>query len=150
MGASLLKRSRWLIPVQLGVGFIGGGAYMVAQGLAAKKTVREALLAEQILTAEEADPPRTLVQDVRTAEAQAEIIRLHSLRETGGRTYSELPRGDPLRDYYLNGVTLRSALGLAVMGLRVSDLVVGMGAFMAAVGGAMIVIAPSLKTTDED
>jgi hypothetical protein len=133
------------VPAQLGVSFIAGGVYMATQGLAAKRELREALEAEQIITSTEASVPGRLVSDVATAQAQAEVIRSHTLRETEGRTFAQLPRGDPLRDQYLRAVTLRTALGLAVMGFRVSDLVVGMGAFMAAVGGAMIVMAPSLK-----
>jgi hypothetical protein len=46
-------------------------------------------------------------------------------------------------------VTLRTALGLAIMGFKVSDLVVGIGAFMTAVGGAMLFITPSLRPRRE-
>ena len=140
-----LRRAAWLVPAQLGVSFIAGGVYMATQGLAARRELKEALEAEKIITSAEASVPGQLVSDVATAQAQAEVIRTHTLRETEGRTFAQLPRGDPLRDQYLRAVTLRTALGLAVMGFRVSDLVVGMGAFMAAVGGAMIVMSPSLK-----
>ena len=142
---SFLRRNLWLVPVQMGVSFIAGGAFMIVQGLAAKREVREALAAEQITTSAEASIPRTLVTSAETAKAQSEVISRHTLRETRGRTYAQLPRGDPLREYYMHAVTLRTALGLAIMGFKVSDLVVGLGAFMAAVGGALIMFAPALR-----
>jgi hypothetical protein len=83
----------------MGLAFMVGGAYMVSQGLAARKGVREALVAEQITTSAEARIPRVIVSDAETAQAQADVIRTHSLRETEGRTFAQLPRGDPLRDY---------------------------------------------------
>ena len=50
-----------------------------------------------------------------------------------------------MRDHYLQAVTLRTALGLGIMGFKISDLVLGMGAFMAAIGGVLVIIAPSLR-----
>jgi len=148
-GPGLLRRAAWLVPAQMGVSFIAGGVFMISQGLAARRELKQALEAEQIITSNEASVPGVLVSDAATAQAQAEVIRRHTLRETEGRTFAQLPRGDPLRDQYLRAVTLRTALGMAVMGFRVSELVVGMGAFMAAVGGGMILLAPTLRPESE-
>jgi hypothetical protein len=139
----------WLVPLPLGAGFIAGGGYMVVQGLLAKRQVREALEAEQIVSSTESRIPGVLVNSAATAEAQEEVIRTHSLRETGGRTFAQLPRGDALRDYYLRAVTLRTALGLAVMGFKISDLVIGLGAFGAAVGVGMIAISAALRRSGD-
>ena len=142
----LLRSLVWLVPLKLGLAFVAGGLYMVSQGIAARRQVRDALVEEQIISSTEAAIPRALVADPETAAAQAEVIRTHTLHQTEGRTFAQLPHGDPLREHYLQGVTLRTALGMAVMGFKVSDLVVGMGAFMAAVGGAFIFMAPFLRS----
>jgi hypothetical protein len=47
-------------------------------------------------------------------------------------------------------VTLRTALNLAVMGFKVSDLVIGMGAFMLVIGGTFILaLAPAVYYSAE-
>ncbi len=139
-----IRRLMWVVPIALGVVFIAAGVYMISEGRSAKDEVRQALVAEKVATAEDAAIPNAPVNDAATAEAQADIIREHSLKTTGGKTYAELSREDPNRDVYLKGVTLRTALNLAVMGFKVSDLVVGMGAFMIVVGASNVVLLAPL------
>lgn len=141
----LIRRFMWVAPLVLGFVFIASGAYMIMEGRDAKDEVRQALVAEQVLTAKDASIPETPVTSVATADSQADIIREHSLKITEGKTYSQLDREDPRRDTYLNGVTLRTALNLAVMGFKVSDLVIGLGAFIIAIGATnVLVFAPAL------
>src|SRR5574341_2219931 len=53
------------------------------------------------------------------------------------------PLDNTLRNTAKDSAFLRTSLGVAVMGFKVSDLVVGMGFFMAAVGGTFILfLAP--------
>lgn len=130
----------WLLRLQ-GLAFMGGGAFMIVQGRQAAAQLRDALAAEHIPSAAESRTAGRPVIDVETATAQNEVILKHTLEETGGLTFAQLPRDDPKRDYYLRSVTLRTSLGLAIMGFRVSDLVVGMGAFMAATGASVIMLA---------
>lgn len=138
-----MRRFLWIVPVILGLVFIGAGAYMIVQGLDAKDDVRTQLAAERILTAEDASIPNAPVDDVATARAQADVIKKHSLESSGGKTYAEMDREDPNRPTYLTGVTLRSALNLAVMGFKVSDLVIGMGAFVIVMGAShVLLLAP--------
>jgi hypothetical protein len=60
------------------------------------------------------------------------------------------PLDNPLRTTAQNSAFLRTSLGVAVMGFKVSDLVVGMGAFMLAIGGAFVVfIAPAIYYSAE-
>jgi len=124
----------WLAPIVLGIVFAAGGIFMMSEGWAAKDDVRDALKRENITTSEDARIPNVPVDDAETAEAEADVIEQHVLEITGGKRYAELDRDDPNRPVVLNSVTLRSALNLAVMGFRVSDLVVGMGAFMIVAG----------------
>ncbi len=138
-----IRRFLWVIPVVLGLVFIVAGAYMIAQGLDAKDDVRTQLAAEKIVSAEDASIPNAPVDDVATARSQAAVIKQHSLERSGGKTYAEMDREDPNRATYLTGVTLRSALNLAVMGFKVSDLVIGMGAFVIVMGAShVLLLAP--------
>lgn len=131
----------WLVPVLLGFLFLGAGAYMMSEGVEARNLVRNELRAEQITTSEDASIPGVLVADVSTARSEEALITEHTRGEYG--PYSGMERDDPNRATYLNGVTLRNALNLAVMGFKVSDLVVGIGVFVVVLGVTNIVfLAP--------
>jgi hypothetical protein len=135
----------WVAPAILGIVFIGGGIYMMMEGGNAKDDVRDAIVRENITTSEDASIPNERVDDADTAQAQAEVIEKHVLETTGGKTYAELERDDPDRATVLNSVSLRTALNLAVMGFKISDLVIGMGAFMVVLGITHIVfLAPAV------
>lgn len=57
---------------------------------------------------------------------------------------------NPLRNTAQNSAFLRTSLGVAVMGFKVSDLVVGVGAFMIIIGAAFVVfIAPAIYYSAE-
>jgi hypothetical protein len=130
-------------PVVLGVVFIASGIYMVSEGRNAKDEVRDAVIAENIVTPEDASLPNVQVKDAATAKAQAAVIEKHYLELTEGKTYAELDREDPNRETAFRAATLRTSLNLAVMGFKVSDLVIGMGFFMVAMGGTFILfLAP--------
>ena len=141
----LARHYIWVAPVVLGIVFVAGGVYMVAEGQSAKDEVRNAIVAENIITAGDASIPSVQVNSAATAKAQAEVIEMHTLNITDGRTYSELDSDDPLRDTALAAANLRTSLNLAVMGFKVSELVIGMGAFMIAIGGTFVVfIGPAV------
>ena len=141
---AIIRRFMWLGAVVLGFVFIGAGAYMASEGLSAKDQVHDTLVAEKIVTAEDASIPNAAVNDAATAEAQANVIKTHVMETTEGKTYSEMDREDPLRATYLNSVSLRTALNLAVMGFRLSDLVIGMGAFIIVVGATNLLLTAPL------
>ena len=127
-----IRRFLWVIPVIMGFIFIAAGGYMISEGRSAKNDVRAELVAEQVTTSKDASIPNTLVDDVATARVQEAAITEHTRGKWG--PYSQMDREDPNRQTYVNGVTLRTALNLAVMGFMVSDLVIGLGAFMIAIG----------------
>ena len=103
--------------------------------------VRNELVAEQITTSKDASIPGVLVNSADTAAAQEKAITTHTLGKWG--PYSKLAQTDPNRATYLDGVTLRSALNLAVMGFKVSDLVIGIGAFIIVMGATnLLLLAP--------
>lgn len=135
----------WIAPIVLGIGFIGAGIFMVVEGRDAKDEVRDAIVREKITTSGDATIPNEPVDDAATAKAQADVIERHYLEITGGRTYAELDRDDPNRDTALQAANLRTSLNLAVMGFKVSDLVIGMGFFLVAVGVTFVIfLAPAV------
>lgn len=141
MNLTIIRRNLWIAVVVVGAIFAGTGLFMVSEGMVAKSLVRDMLVAEQITTGDDAAVPNELVRNVATAQAEEALIMEHTLGANG--PYSGLERGSPERDSYISGVTLRTALNLAVMGFRVSDLVIGVGAFVAAVGlSNVFLIAP--------
>jgi hypothetical protein len=140
-----LRHWFWVAPAILGIVFLAAGVYMILQGQDAKDEVRDAIVRENITTSEDASIPNAKVDDADTAEAQADVIEAHVLEITGGKTYAELDRDDPNRPTVLNSVSLRTALNVAVMGFKISDLVTGMGAFMIVVGITHILfLAPAV------
>ena len=76
------------------------------------------------------------------AYAQADIIKHHSLEATGGKTYSELDREDPLRDTAMNGSFLRASLFTSVVAFGVAAFAIGMGLVLILVGYAFMAILP--------
>jgi hypothetical protein len=142
---SLARHWFWLAPVVFGIAFVGGGIYMISEGREAKDEVEDAIIAENIVTPEDAAIPNVRVDDADSAKAQADIIEKHYLELTGGKTYSELDREDPNRETAFRAASLRTSLNLAVMGFKISDLVVGLGLFMIVMGVTNILfLAPAV------
>jgi len=159
----------WVAPLVLGVVFIAGGLYMVTEGRAAKDEVRDAVVRENIMTSEDASIPNVPVTNAATAKSQAEVIEAHVLKTTGGETYATVDRyvaadgvgttsdkeqalivdgnpvPNPARNTAFQGAALRTSLNLAVMGFKISDLVIAMGFFMVAIGGTFVLfLAPAV------
>ncbi|HJM75246.1 MAG TPA: hypothetical protein QGI71_05215 [Dehalococcoidia bacterium] len=92
---------------------------------------------------ETASIPGAWVTDVATAEVQAATIKDHSFGQYG--PHNGMERDDPNRETYLEGLTLRNSLNMAVLGFKISDLVVGIGALVIGLGVAHItLLAPVL------
>jgi hypothetical protein len=68
---------------------------------------------ENITTPEDASIPNAPVRGPFTLKAQADIIRTHALKSTGGKTYSEMPSKIPKLD--ANGNPVLDEKGVAVM-----------------------------------
>jgi len=133
------RHAPWISSAILGVLLVIGGLYMVLQGFSVRNEIRDELRAEQITTSQDASIPGVLVEDAETARAQAEVIKHHTLGTWG--PYSQLPRDDPRRAQFIDGVTLRTALNMAVMGFGVTQLVIGAGALVLVAGLATLFLA---------
>jgi len=145
-----LKRHLWVGALAFGLLFIVLGTLFMVIGLDAKDMIRTALADENVTTSADAVeygvPAGVVVTDAKTAEAQAEVIKKHSFDRYG--RYADMDRDDLNREAYLNGLTLRNSLNMAVMGFGVADLAIGMGAVIVLMGvGTLAFVAPVLYIT---
>ncbi|MDP6607250.1 MAG: hypothetical protein QF664_13495 [Dehalococcoidia bacterium] len=143
---TVIRRFLWIVPVIIGLVFVGAGTYTIGEGFEARDLVRAELANEQVTTSKEASIPSALVMDAATAEVQAATIKEHTYGRFG--PYSGMERDDPNRATYIKDLTLRNSLNMAVLGFKVSELVVGIGALVIGLGFVhMFLIAPVLFWT---
>ena len=136
----VIKKWAWIGAVVFGAILFASGAYMVRESRIAHDDVRDALAAERIITAEDAEIPLAPVNGPAEAKAQADAIQRHILTTTEGKTYAELARDDPRRATYLQAVTLRTALMESYLAFKVADLVLGVGVIVAMLGASHVVL----------
>jgi hypothetical protein len=136
----LLAKWGWIGLVGFGLILLVSGLFMITQGMSARDEVRNALEDERITTSENASIPSRPVNGADEAKAQADIIQQDVLNMTGGRTFAELERNDPMRNTYVTSIALRTALMQSYMAFKVADLVMGVGALVAVLGLAQFVL----------
>ena len=146
------KNHLWIGAVSIGLTLLALGIFFVVMGFEAKGTIRAALADEYVTTSKDTVefgvPGGILVQDAKSAEAQAAVIKKHSIERYG--RYTEMERDDPNRDIYLKGLTLRNALNLSVLGFGVANLAIGTGTAIILVGVATLGLgAPALYSIAE-
>ena len=110
------------------------GVILVVAGAVTWFVVRDQLADEKIVVSDDAE--RFAGDDVDgplTAYTEAETINKHALEASGGKTYAELDREDPVRDTVMTASFLRASLFTSVVSF-------GVAAFAAAVGLLMIII----------
>ncbi len=142
-----IKQNLWIGAIVFSLVMIAFGGFFVAKGVSAKALITEQLTEEKITTSNDAElfgvPGGLPVADARTAQAQADVIKYHSIENWG--LFSEMERSDPNRANYITGLTLRNSLSLAVMGYGIADFAMGVGAVLILVGiGGIALVAPSL------
>ncbi len=104
------------------------GAVFVISGLTTYTLVQQKLKAENILVS--ADSPSHAGMAVAgpfTAYAEASMISTHALKATGGKTYAQLDKEDPLRVVAMNGSFLRASLFTSVVSFGLAAFVAGVG-----------------------
>ena len=155
-----MKKLFPVLLVFLGVAFLAAGSYAVYRGFDARDQVRHELVAQNIVTPEDASIPNARVDDVATAKSMAEIIEHHALSSTNGLTYSEMgrymtadgdpagtdneddavvggdgrPVANPLRNVAFQASALRTSLYSSVMAFEVATLVQGLGLMIVVLG----------------
>jgi hypothetical protein len=84
--------------------------------------------------------PTVLIDTSAEADAQARVIRTHTMSSTGGLTYSEMDREDPNRALYITSITLQGALHQAHLGLELTLFIAGVGLALTGIGAGTLVI----------
>ena len=95
------------------------GALMVIAGAVTYAQVSSTLADERITVSEDACLGGQSVSGPFAAYCEAQIIQTHALEATGGKTYAELDREDPLREVAMNGSFLRASLFTSVLAFGV-------------------------------
>lgn len=115
------------------------GGLFIATGATTYNMVHTKLVAEKITVTP--DSPKYAGKQVAgplTAFAQADMIAKHALEATGGKTYAELDREDPLRVVAMNGSFLRASLFTSVLAFGVSAFAMGVGLVFIVGGWALL------------
>lgn len=111
------------------------GAVFIIAGIATWGAVSSKLAAERITVSGDAPMMAgALVADPISAFIQADVINHHALEATGGKTYAELDREDPLRATAMNGSFLRASLFTSVIAFGVALFAIGIGALSILLG----------------
>ncbi|PFG18027.1 hypothetical protein ATK74_2607 [Propionicimonas paludicola] len=135
-----------LVTALIGVLFIVAGG--VTWGMVSTK-----LAAEDITVS--ADAPMLAGAKVAgplEAFVQADVISGHALKATGGKTYAELDKEDPLRATAMNASFLRASLFTSVIAFGVALFAIGVGVVAILIGWALRLVgaqaAPVLVETE--
>jgi hypothetical protein len=124
-----------------------GGLVLAIGGGVTWGVVQTNLADENITVAEDAaNFAGKKVDGPFTAFAQADIIEKHALEASGGKTYAELDREDPVRATVMNGSFLRASLFTSVVSFGVAAMAMGLGVLFFLVGLALTKVAPAVST----
>ena len=114
------------------------GVVLIIGGAATWLVVSNTLADQQIAVAD--DAPCLAGDDVNgpfSAYCQAQIIQEHTMASTGGLTYAQLDREDPLRTVAMNSSFLQASLFTSVLAFGVAAMAGGMGVIMVLIGLGM-------------
>lgn len=138
----------------LGIMFLVAGILMIVQGQHTRGELVKSLLDEKLEVQDPAvllsyetarapegvEVPEIIIDDAMEAYYQAQVIRVHTLASTEGKTYSEMDREDPGRDLYIRSLTLQNSLHMAHMGLEITRLIIGLGVAFSGLGLGTLVL----------
>jgi hypothetical protein len=129
-GNGFVKISGLIVAIIGAIMFVGGAATWVL--------VQSELSGENITVSE--DAASNAGKDVNgplTAYSEAQIIEKHALEASGGKTYAELDREDPIRVTVMNGSFLRASLFTSVLAFGVSAMAMALGVVQVLLGISM-------------
>jgi hypothetical protein len=118
------------------------GVLMILAGGVTYYVVHNELKAAKITVADDATMlAGDLVDGPFSAYAEAMVIDKHALEATGGKTYAELGREDPLRQTAMSASFLRASLFTSVVAFGVAALAMGLGLMLLLIGWALIAVS---------
>ena len=111
------------------------GVVLILGGLTTWILVSNELAAENITVSDDANClAGDDVNGPLSAYCEAQVIEQHALESTGGLTYAELDREDPLRAVAMNASFLRSSLFTSVVAFGVAGMAILMGVVFILIG----------------
>ncbi|HYN55763.1 MAG TPA: hypothetical protein VES03_01060 [Motilibacterales bacterium] len=114
------------------------GVVMIVAGAGTWYTVSDSLATERITVTEDASCQAGQgVNGPLEAYCMADIIAVHALEATGGKTYAELDREDPLRAVAQSASFLRASLFTSVVAFGVAAFAMGVGLLMLIIGAGI-------------
>lgn len=126
-----MRKSAYVMSLIVGVILIlgGVGTWIVVSNTLANQNITVSDDAD-CLAGDEVDGPFS-------AFCQARVIEKHTLDATGGLTYAELDREDPLRETAMNSAFLQSSLFTSVVAFGVAGMAILMGIVFVLIGLGM-------------
>lgn len=115
-----LLKSSSVLAIVAGLIFVVAGAWGIS-------FTYDNVSREKIVTPADSSMPNIEVRGPLSLKVQADIIREHTLKLTGGKTFAEMPRDDKTRDIWITATTLMTALNLGIVTYVFSGLVLVIG-----------------------
>lgn len=126
----------------MGILTVIAGIVLMVSGAVTWFTVSNQLAEEQITVADDAScAAGAKVDGPIAAYCQAQVIQKHALKTTGGKTYAELGRDDPLRATAMDASFLRASLFTSVVSFGVAAMAAGIGLVCVFIGVGLISLA---------
>jgi hypothetical protein len=126
------------------------GAVLIVAGAVTWYSISDQLAAEKITVSDDAScQAGQQVNGPLEAYCQAEIINHHALQATGGKTYAELERDDPLRQTAMTASFLRASLFTSVVAFGVAAFAVGVGVLSLLLGAGIGALDKRTRTAVE-
>lgn len=153
----------------LGIALVLTGYYAINRGFDGRDLIRASLVEQEITTPAEASIPNEPVTDAATAASMAAYIDDVLEGPTGGRNFNEIgpyltatgkdtanpaeaalasdgmPMENPIRAVAFEASTAKTGLMMSVVAFNLTDVAIGLGAFMIlgglamSIGGAVLV-----------
>jgi hypothetical protein len=126
-----MRKSAYVMALIVGIVLVLGGigTWIVVSNTLANQNITVSDDAD-CLAGDEVDGPFS-------AFCQARVIEKHTLESTGGLTYAELDREDPLRETAMNSAFLQSSLFTSVVAFGVAGMAILMGIVFVLIGLGM-------------
>lgn len=122
----------------LGALLLAASVVLTVSGAGTWVLVRSSLAAEHITVSQDAAHfGGQQVKGPLTAYYQADVIKHHALEASGGKTYAELAKTDPVRTTVMNGSFLRASLFTSVVSFGIAAMAMGLGVLFGITGVAL-------------
>jgi len=129
------------------IGAIVLGALMLIASIGTWVLVSSTLAEQEITTPDDACLGGREVRGPFTAYCQVEIIQKHTMTSTGGLTYAQLGREDPLRQVAMNSSFLQASLYTSILAFGTAAMAGAVGILFILIGLGIRDVSDKVVTT---